>query len=156
MKKPHRRYTLRVAVVVFACYSLAVNASQIEVKPGTYRITSMILLPNPGESIHSATATHDRCVNTTELSSIFPVLNHNSFTGCALERAVNIPGGIQYTLLCDNMSAATGTAEFKINTDSFTGNLDIKMGGKNMKFSQTVSGLRIGAYEYYNSCEEGL
>ena len=47
-------------------------------------------------------------------------------------------------LICLNPEAATGSAQMVVNEEVFRATLNIKMGGKNMKFSQRINGHRIG------------
>jgi len=70
---------------------------------------------------------------------------HASFTGCALVRKQTSTLLEEFDLVCANPEAASGGVRFSIGDKTFHGTLKIKMGGKNMKFSQQIHGSRIGA-----------
>ena len=49
-----------------------------------------------------------------------------------------------FLLICENREAASGNAIFAIDDNTFKATLSVKMGGKNMQFTQQISGSRIG------------
>ena len=56
-------------------------------------------------------------------------------------------GDLRYNLRCQNSEAASGVAKLVIEAERFTGALEVKMGGKNMTFTQRIEGKRTGACE---------
>jgi hypothetical protein len=51
---------------------------------------------------------------------------------------------VSYRLLCAGGQEATGTAQWLLRVDRSTGRLDVRLGGKNMTFSQRVTATRLG------------
>ena len=100
-------------------------------------------MPHLEESLRYATTTTRQCLNQQEASSLFPILEHVSFTDCTLTAKTSETA--EFDLVCVNPEAATGTARFEVGDSTFRATLDVKMGGKNMKFSQRISGQRMGS-----------
>ena len=120
-------------------------ASTIAVNPGAYEITAETLLPHLEENLRYATTRSNRCLGTQDASSLFPVLTQKSFVDCSLIGTQNDREYSDYSLVCRNSEAATGSARFIIRSSGFYGLLEVKMGGKNMRFSQRINGYRSGA-----------
>jgi hypothetical protein len=75
------------------------------------------------------------------------MLRYESFTGCTLAGGQRAGEYIEYRLVCRNPEAATGAAHLALSSAGIRGALDIKMGAKNMTFSQRIHGRRLGACE---------
>lgn len=119
--------------------------STFVVPSGVYRLTTETVLPHLEESLRYATTVTARCLGTQEVSSLFPLLRHEAFAGCDLADGNFVGAQSVYRLSCANPQAATGTATLSADGATFTGVLEIKMGGKNMTLSQRVRGPRVGA-----------
>jgi hypothetical protein len=132
---------LRMAV---ALLSSTVWASDETVRPGTYDITAQTVMPHLEENLRYATTRERRCLRSQDLPSVFPILRHQSFEGCELGDASRHGDTIRYLLVCKNPQVATGTARLDAGPGRITGLLEIKMGGKNMTFSQRVEAARQG------------
>jgi len=136
-------------VLVGLCWSAPgaadVTLSAFTAPPGLYRITTETVLPHLEESLRYATTHTQRCLGTQDASSLFPLLRHEAFTGCALAEGRFQEGQSVYRLACTNPQAASGTATLSADGTTLVGVLDIKMGGKNMTLSQRVRGPRLGA-----------
>ena len=91
-------------------------------------------MPNLEENLRYATTREQRCVNLTDVDSFFPILRHPSLEGCHLDD--------RYRLVCTNPQIATGTARLDTVGERIAGILEIKMGGKNMTFSQRIEAVR--------------
>jgi hypothetical protein len=125
----------------------AVWASDEAVRPGTYEITAQTVMPHLEESLRYATTRERRCLRSHDLPSVFPILRHESLEGCKLGNESWHGDTIRYLLVCRSPQVATGTARLDAGPGRVTGLLEIKMGGKNMTFSQRIEGVRRGECE---------
>jgi len=125
----------------------ASSPSEIIVTPGEYLVTAVIQMPNLEESLRYTTTKTRQCLSRENASSLFSVLEHVSFSGCSLVEKHSEGEYEKFDLVCINPNAATGSASFAVKEEIFHATLKVKMGGKNMKFSQRVSGHRIGNCE---------
>lgn len=114
---------------------------QVPLAEGTYEVAVQTVLPHLEENLRYATERDRRCLGTQNAARLFPVLEHPSFKGC---RLTGTDSDLQFNIQCQNPEAASGTATFDIDPQRFSGTLDIKMGGKNMRFTQIVTGRRTG------------
>jgi hypothetical protein len=64
--------------------------------------------------------------------------------GCKLATGNRREDAIYYPLVCDGSNGTTGTAQLHADADRVKGVLQIKMGGKNMTFSQRIEAKRHG------------
>jgi hypothetical protein len=119
-------------------------ASGEAVAPGTYEITAQVVMPHLEENLRYATTRERRCLRGDELASVFPILRHQSLEGCKLGAETRSGGTIRYVLACASPQVATGAARLDAAAGRITGTLEIKMGGKNMTFSQRIEALRQG------------
>ncbi len=125
----------------------AVWASDEAVRPGTYDITAQTVMPHLEENLRYATTRERRCLRSHDLPSVFPILRHQSLEGCELGDASRHGDTIRYLLVCKNPHVATGAARLDAGPGRITGILEVKMGGKNMTFSQRVDAARQGNCE---------
>jgi uncharacterized protein DUF3617 len=122
----------------------ALWASDEALVPGTYEITARTVMPHLEENLRYATTRERRCLRGEELASVFPILRHHSLEGCKLGAETRSGGTIRYVLACASPQVATGAARLDAAPDRIIGNLEIKMGGKNMTFSQRIDAVRHG------------
>ena len=136
-----------------ACLALLVvnllpesNAAELTQLPaGVYEIKAETELPNLRESLRYATTHTKQCLNKPAASSLFPVLKLVSFVGCDLVANDQKTNQNEFELVCENAQAAYGKASFEFSKNKFYAVLSVKMGGKNMRFSQRVTGNRVSA-----------
>ena len=119
-------------------------ASGEAVAPGTYDITAQTVMPNLEENLRYATSRERRCLSGRDLASVFPLLRHYSLEGCKLVDESRRGGTIRYVLACASPQVATGAAHLDAAPGRFTGSLEVKMGGKNMTFSERIDAVRHG------------
>jgi Protein of unknown function (DUF3617) len=122
----------------------ALWASDEALAPGTYEITARTVMPHLEENLRYATTRERRCLRGDALASLFPILRHHSLEGCKLGAETRSGGTIRYVLACASAQVATGAARLDAAADRITGSLEIKMGGKNMTFSQRIDAVRHG------------
>lgn len=141
-----RIFSIIVALSIYS-YSLpgtTEDLSEISVKPGEYLVKAEIIMPHLEASLRYAATETRHCVIGDNVSGLFPLLSHVSFTDCALVEKKSTGAHEEFDLICLNPEAATGTAQMVVDEEVFRATLNIKMGGKNMKFSQRINGHRIG------------
>jgi hypothetical protein len=119
-------------------------ATTVAVPAGEYDLTTQTVLPHLEEALRYATTRARQCLHEADATSIFPLLRHQAFTGCALVPRAQASDGLHFTLHCANPEAASGSAVFEIDAGRISALLDLKMGGKNMTLSQRITGPRVG------------
>ena len=105
------------------------------IRPGVYEIDVETLMPHLEENLRYAHIRLYRCLRREDLPLLFPVLEHKSLAGCRLD---GVGRDEAFQLVCENRATATGRAHLKVTGDTVFGELNVKMGGKNMTFSQRV------------------
>jgi hypothetical protein len=101
---------------------------------GLYDITTQTVMPNLEENLRYAATREQRCVNIDDFDSLFPILRHPSLEGCHLDE--------RYRLVCADPQIASGAARLDSAGARIAGTLEVKMGGKNMTFSQRIEAVR--------------
>lgn len=109
-----------------------------------YVVTHRTVMPHLEESLRYATTTTEYCMRNTDLSILFPILDNPSLAGCRLDDAQRQGSTTYHALRCENSNSAAGTARLTAHQGTIRGALDIRMGGKNMTFTQTVEAVRQG------------
>ncbi len=132
-------------VAVFAASPACFSQPPVPLSPGLYEVTTETLLPNLREALRYATTRVRQCLGPRQPASLFPLLAHRSFAGCTLADPPSSVGEATYVLVCANPEVASGTASFYLAPGRFSAVLEVKMGGKNMTFSQRVHGPRLRA-----------
>jgi hypothetical protein len=135
----------RFAVCVGSVAWTSLLASPLVLTPGSYELTVQTLLPHLEENLRYATTRQQYCLGTQDATTLFPILRHAAFTGCALSGGQLIDGRLEYALACKNPQAASGVAHLSVSPARVDGVLEIKMGGKSMTLSQRIDGSRVGA-----------
>jgi hypothetical protein len=135
----------RIALGVAASLLCTVAwASGEAVEPGTYEIIAQTAMPHLEENLRYATTRERRCLRAHELSSVFPILQHQSLEGCKLGEESQRGNTLRYLLVCTSPQVATGVARLEAGPGRLLGVLEIKMGGKNMTFAQRIEAVRQG------------
>jgi len=133
-----------VLVAAASLLCAAAWASGEAVAPGTYEITAQVVMPHLEENLRYATTRERRCLRGHDLASVFPILRHHSLEGCKLGAETRSGGTTRYVLACASPQVATGAARLDAAPGRITGSLEVKMGGKNMTFSQRIDAVRHG------------
>jgi hypothetical protein len=112
--------------------------------PRQYEITTETLMPHLEENLRYATTHERRCVTHQELATAFPILSHPALQGCRLGREKRLDDIVSYELVCDPGHGTTGNAMWRLGDEQIRGTLYVKLGGKNMTFSQRVTARVVG------------
>lgn len=134
-----RRALVQLIASLVLC-SLAM--ASVPLPPGLYDVTVETTMPHLEESLRYATTHEQRCLQGQELTTAFPVLNQ--LKQCTLEREERTGDAVSYLLMCANGSGTTGNAHWTLGQHRADGILHVKLGGKNMTFSQRWTAVRRG------------
>jgi len=119
----------------------------VQAAPGAhrYQIAATMVMPHL-EEMRRLVVQHTRCVADDAPEALFPVMDQHALRGCRLDYpqpAAQADGTRRdYVLVCASARVASGTARIDESGDKLTGTLAVKMGGKNMTFSQRVEARR--------------
>jgi len=140
----HRRSTLRPARVIALLAASSVTpalAANVDVAAGLYALETYTVMPHLDE-MRRITKSERSCVAADDVTGLFPVMRQAAFRGCALLPRASDAG--EYELRCQTALVATGLAVLYEDAGDVTGTLAVKMGGKNMTFSQHTTARLVG------------
>ncbi len=138
------RVGIAACAIVASLFATPAWGSGEAVQSGAYAIVVQTVMPHLEENLRYATTRARRCLGRDTLASVFPILQHPSLDGCRLGDVKEDGGRLRALLVCENPQVATGSAWWDASADRIAGVLEIKMGGKNMTFSQRVAATREG------------
>ena len=110
-----------------------------------YDVTIETSMPHLDEALRYATRREQRCVDLSDLAGAFPVLKDVALQDCRLAPREQQVDGATYALECTAGHGTSGEARWTFDERRIAGTLSVKLGGKNMTFSQRISGLLVGA-----------
>jgi hypothetical protein len=129
-----------LVLATFVVLGPGIDAGAFE--PGRYDLTTETWLPHLDE-MRRIVREESACIGAGEAERLFPVLRQPALHGCTL--VDDRPGGRSYRLRCQSERVAIGVAHLEPRPDNgLRGLLEVKMGGKNMTFSQRVVAVRRG------------
>ncbi len=102
-------------------------------------------MPHLEENLRYATTREEKCLSEDELFVRFPVLHHVALRDCKLDPESRAAQQASFRLDCSGGHGTTGGAVWRLGEHQLRGRLDVKLGGKNMTFYQTVTALPLGA-----------
>ena len=143
MKNSYRLF--EVPLVMFLTYLMTpvAVAEQLHVVGGFYEIESQMVLPHM-EEMRRILKNVNACIDDGDAAHLFPVFHQPALAGCVLVPSDVGVATAHYVLNCTGVNGATGTAKLKFTDHHIRGELNAKMGGKNMTFSQYVKARRDG------------
>ncbi|MCC7410197.1 MAG: DUF3617 family protein [Gammaproteobacteria bacterium] len=118
-------------------------AAGTPLQPGAYDIAARLIMPHL-DGMRRSVINAQRCLRDGQPETLFPVLQQYAFGGCALDYAQTDGDTVHYVLVCESARVATGTATLSATPAGLVGTLAVKMGGKNMTFTQRIEAVRIG------------
>ena len=130
-------------VLVLTALATTAFATELTLEPGLYDLAEQMVMPHMDEMRRIVTHSQ-RCLMTAAPDAIFPVLEQPALGGCVLGYPKLSAERNDYVLVCESARVASGTATLVSHADLMVGLLTVKMGGKNMTFSQRVEARRIG------------
>jgi hypothetical protein len=132
---------LLVVVVALCAPGRAADAPAVQL----YEITTETGMPHLEENLRYATTREEKCLSEDELFVRFPALHHVALRDCTLDPQSRAAQQASYRLDCTGGHGTTGGAVWRLGEHQLRGRLDVKLGGKNMTFYQTVTALPLGA-----------
>ena len=136
----------RLAIPTFAL-ALQVQASEF-LPPRLYEVTIETGMPHLEENLRYTTTHQTRCISSKDLPTEFPILRSPALAGCILGGEARQSDTVKFGLICDGGHGTTGNARWRMDKNRIRGRLNVKLGGKNMTFSQTVTAKVIGKCEH--------
>lgn len=137
-----------VRTLLLACLPLVAGAHEGAV-PGPparlYAITVETGMPNLDDNLRHATTHGTACLDPGRLESAFPILADPSLQDCRLALAGRSGATVHYALACMGGHGTEGHADWQFEPDAVRGTLHVKLGGKNMRFYQRITGRPRGA-----------
>ena len=121
---------------------LAVAADDTMVPPGLYAVKSQMVMPHLDE-MRRIIKQEQQCV-IDDPASLFSVLRQGALHGCKLGYPKKTAQSMNYVLVCQTAMVATGHIAVEPQREAFIGTMEIKMGGKNMTFTQRIEATRLG------------
>jgi hypothetical protein len=137
-----RAVTRRLLIPAFFL-TLHVQASEL-LPARLYDVTIETGMPHLEENLRYTTIHQRNCISLKDLATEFPILNHPTLAGCTLRGEARRDDTVKFVLSCDDRHGTTGMAVWHIDKQRIWGRLDVKLGGKNMTFSQTVTAKVVG------------
>jgi hypothetical protein len=113
--------------------------------PQLYEVVTETAMPHLEENLRYATTREQRCLEENELWTAFPILQYTALRDCRLEPESRQQDAVSYALVCEGGHGASGRATWELGRTHSTGTLNVKLGGKNMTFSQRVTARALGA-----------
>ena len=113
--------------------------------PQLYEIITETSMPHLEENLRYATTREQRCLEPDGLWSAFPILQFAALKDCRLEPKSRQEDAVSYSLVCTGGHGTTGHATWQLGRTQSTGTLNVKLGGKNMTFSQRLIARALGA-----------
>jgi hypothetical protein len=109
-----------------------------------YEVTTETGLPHLEENLRYAVTRENRCLTDEDLASAFPILKHPALADCRLQHERRDAHVDSYVLVCQGSHGTTGNADWRVGEQLLVGQLDVKLGGKNMTFFQRVTARPLG------------
>jgi hypothetical protein len=120
------------------------RAANFALEPGEYEVVSQMIMPHLDE-MRRIEKRQRLCIEADELAVLFPVMRQPALRGCVLDYPAEHARRTNYVLQCESARVASGTAWLSRTSGRINGMLEVKMGGKNMTFSQRSTAIRRGA-----------
>ena len=137
------RLTFRTLLLVSAFTAVSLPAA--ETTPARlYEVITETGMPHLEENLRYAVTRENRCLTDEELASAFPILKSASLADCKLRRESRVADVDSYLLVCTGGHGTTGNASWRSGEQLMVGQLDVKLGGKNMTFFQRVTAKPLG------------
>lgn len=133
------RHLFAVLLILISTYSKA-----SDIKAGSYQLETRMLLPHLEEMRRTIT-TEITCIKKDDVKALFPILKQPGMVDCLLREDNSTDHKTHYILECPGKNAAKGTAVLKMTKQGISAEMNAKMGGKNMTFSQFSNAMRLGA-----------
>lgn len=110
-----------------------------------YEIVTETGMPHLEWNLRHAVVTELRCVTRAELAQSFWMLRDVSLQDCRLDAQRIGAEQSDYDLVCTGGHGTQGKARWTYDGERATGQLDVRLGGKNMTFWQRITARTVAA-----------
>jgi len=136
----------RPLYVLISSVLIVSSAGSAQTPPSQlYEIVTETAMPHLEENLRYATTHEQRCLDENELWTSFTILQYAALKDCRLEQERRQEDAVSYALVCEGGHGTTGRATWQLRRAHSIGTLNVKLGGKNMTFSQRVTATALGA-----------
>jgi hypothetical protein len=113
-----------------------------------YEVTTETGMPHLEENLRYATRVERACTDPRELTTAFWMLRDVSLQDCELIKVSEEPEAVSlYQLKCYGGHGTTGSARWESGSNTISGTLLVRLGGKNMTFYQRITAKPLGNCE---------
>jgi hypothetical protein len=120
------------------------SAQEPDAAASLYEVTTELGMPHLEENLRYSITHENRCLTRDQLHHLFPILSHPALSGCRLGEETRQDEDFSYPLVCEGNRGTSGTAVWRSGEHKATGQLTIRLGGKNMTFYQRVTAIPKG------------
>lgn len=141
----------RAPTITYGLYVLTLSvlirssAGAETMSPQLYELITETAMPHLEENLRYATTREQRCLEQIELRSAFAILQYAALKDCRLAEESRQEDVVSYALVCKGGQGTSGHATWQLGATQSTGTLNVKLGGKNMTFSQRITARALGA-----------
>ena len=136
--------TNRLCFLILALLLRSSAGAAETMSPQRYEIVTETTMPHLEENLRYATTREQRCLEPGVLESAFPVMQSAALKDCRLDQAGRQEDLVSYALVCKGGHGTTGHAIWQLGPTQSIGTLTVKLGGKNMTFSQRLTATVLG------------
>ncbi len=141
---PSARFRTRSIVLLTLTSMTSVCGGADTLPAQVYEMTTETVMPHLEENLRYTTTHEKRCLANLRLAEAFPILGHPALRDCTLTHETRKDETVSYVLVCTGGHGTTGGAIWHIDEGRIRGTLNVRLGGKNMTFSQRVTALPRG------------
>ncbi len=145
-------YRLKSTSLCFGALAISIAVNQValsqeigtQFQPGLYEIDVELKLPNLEGASAKRRLRHCLVSKQTTQDFGLKVLSlNNPLSKCPHSKITHKGNQLRFHIKCPGVNGAKAFATFNLQTSSFSGNIKMQMGGKNMTMSEWQKGRRI-------------
>ncbi|MGI9288631.1 MAG: hypothetical protein ACR2P1_24810 [Pseudomonadales bacterium] len=143
-----RRWLTQQTFICEACIAATmlfiVGAIPTLASAAAYEIETKTSMPHLRENLRYTDTRVHRCITGDVMPNYFPILDNSAFEGCNWSGGEQMGGSTLHLLTCPSSSGTAGAAIIQAHSKNIDGVLSVKLGGKNMTFSQRIHARYVG------------
>jgi hypothetical protein len=111
---------------------------------GLYRVEVAVEMPNVLRPMPFSVV--ERCIagDATEGGSFLQIVSNPSIAACPLARRSLDRGRLSLEVVCAKLNTGRASARYELAEASYTGRIEVTMGGKNMTMTEIQRAVRLG------------
>jgi hypothetical protein len=149
------RMKTRASLIAFATAAFmsgaCLGADAPILEPGEYKVSVRLELPHIKDAVSSKVASVCLTGSGNGTHGLSVLSDNNPLGACPSSNIREDGGTLTFDIVCPGVNEARGLAKYAIGPQSFDGEIDMKMGGKNMTMTERQSGHRVGDCRAPNS-----